>query len=220
MDLSTAEENYVKAIYHIQQAKGHVSTNAVAHQLKTKPASVTDMLKRLKVKKILQYEPYQDFRLNNEGKRIALNVIRRHRLWEYFLVKKLGMRWDEVHAIAELLEHVSDARLIDRLDAFLEFPDTDPHGDPIPDVHGRMKVRPKVSVAALPLHTQAEVCGVGNQSTDMLELLDRLHIRIGTRLEVRRRFEFDGSLELKIRNNPLFVISHAVAQNLFVSHEI
>jgi DtxR family Mn-dependent transcriptional regulator len=219
MDLSKAEEDYIKAIFRLQQDNGQVGTNAVAQELKTKPASVTDMLKKLKLKRLLHYEPYQEFKLSLEGKKVALGVVRRHRLWEYFLVEKLRLGWDEVHDIAEQLEHVTSQRLIDKLDEYLGFPDTDPHGDPIPDANGKMKVLPKVSLAQLPLHTSAEVCSVGSQSSELLEMLKHLHIKIGTRLEVKRRFDFDGSLEIKIRNIPLFVISHMMAQNLFVTHE-
>jgi DtxR family transcriptional regulator, Mn-dependent transcriptional regulator len=219
MELSKAEEDYIKAIFRLQQENGQVNTNAVAQELKTKPASVTDMLKKLKLKKLLHYEPYQEFKLSPEGKRVALGIVRRHRLWEYFLVEKLQLGWDEVHDIAEHLEHVSNQRLIDKLDEYLDFPDTDPHGDPIPDAQGRMKVAPRISLALLPLHTPAEVCSVGNQSSEMLEMLQHLRIRIGTRLEVKRRFDFDGSTEIKIRNVPVFVISQIMAQNLFVTHD-
>lgn len=217
--LSKAEEDYLKSIFRLQQETGQVNTNAVAQDLKTKPASVTDMLKKLKAKKLLNYEPYQEFKLSAEGKKTALGIVRRHRLWEYFLVEKLGMGWDEVHDIAEHLEHVSNQRLIEKLDAYLGYPETDPHGDPIPDAQGRMKVQPRISLDDLPPNTGATVCSVGNQSSGMLEMLSHLNIRIGTRLEVKRRFEFDGSTEIKIRNKPLFVISRVMAQNLFVTYD-
>lgn len=219
MHLSKAEEDYIKSIFRLQQESGQVNTSAVAQDLRTKPASVTDMLKKLKLKKLLHYEPYQEFKLSAEGRKTALGIVRRHRLWEYFLVEKLGMGWDEVHDIAEHLEHVSDQRLIEKLDAYLGFPETDPHGDPIPDAQGRMKVQPSISVDLLPLHMPAALCSVGNQSSEMLEMLEHLHIRLGTRLEVKRRFDFDGSVEVKIRNKPLFVISRMVAQNLFVVYD-
>ena len=220
MHLSKAEEDYIKSIFRLQQESGQVNTSAVAQDLRTKPASVTDMLKKLKLKKLLHYEPYQEFKLSAEGRKTALGIVRRHRLWEYFLVEKLHLGWDEVHGIAEHLEHISDQRLIDKLDEFLGFPETDPHGEPIPDASGRMKVYPRISLASLPLNTPAEVCSVGNQSSEMLELLQHLRIRIGTRLEVKRRFDFDGSAEIKIRNVPLFVISQTMAQNLFVTHDL
>src|SRR5215475_5628730 len=126
MKYSASKENYLKAIFHLQQEHGVVTTNALAAALSTRPASVTDMLKKLKEQKLLIYEPYKGFKLTTEGRRNALQIIRKHRLWEYFLVKKLQFGWDEVHDIAEELEHISSRELIDRLDAFLGFPDTDP----------------------------------------------------------------------------------------------
>ena len=137
LNYSTSEENYIKAIYRLQGSDGTVSTNALANALRTKPASVTDMMKKLKAKKLLHYQPYQGFRLSQEGSRVALGIIRRHRLWEFFLAEKLRFSWDEVHEVAEELEHVSNKKLIDKLDEFLGFPRVDPHGDPIPDASGR-----------------------------------------------------------------------------------
>ena len=139
LNYSTSEENYIKAIFHLQGGEATVTTNELARELKTKPASVTDMMKKLKIKKLLHYQPYRGFRLSSEGSKVALGIIRRHRLWEYFLSEKLKFSWDEVHAIAEHLEHVSSKKLIDKLDEFLGFPRTDPHGDPIPISMARSK---------------------------------------------------------------------------------
>src|ERR1700753_2214134 len=146
---SVSKEDPLKAIFHLQQEHGVVTTNALAAALQTRPASVTDMLKKLKEQKLLNYERYRGFKLNTEGKKAALQVIRKHRLWEYFLVKKLQFGWDEVHEIAEELEHISSRKLVDKLDAFLGFPDTDPHGDPIPDSQGRILIRRQVSLSEL-----------------------------------------------------------------------
>ena len=216
MNFSTSEENYIKAIYHLQKADGVVTTNELAAQLNTKAASVTDMLKKLKAKKLLDYERYQGFQLSAEGKRIALNIIRKHRLWEYFLVEKLQMGWDEVHDIAEELEHITSPLLIEKLDAFLEHPKFDPHGDPIPDIHGKMASNRQVNLIDLELNTPAEVCAVGSQSTELLELLRHRHIGIGTTLQVKKKFNFDHSLEIKTGNKPAFTISQQLAQTLFV----
>jgi len=128
MKVSASKENHLKAIFHLQQEQGIVTTNALAAALRTRPASVTDMLKKLKEQKLLIYERYKGFKLSAEGKKAAVQVIRKHRLWEYFLVKKLQFGWEEVHEIAEELEHISSKKLIDRLDSFLDHPDTDPHG--------------------------------------------------------------------------------------------
>lgn len=216
MKFSKSEENYIKAIYHLQKADGLVTTNELAAQLATKAASVTDMLKKLKTKKLLHYERYQGVRLSPEGKKIALTIVRKHRLWEYFLVEKLQMGWDEVHEIAEDLEHINSPLLVEKLDEFLEFPKFDPHGDPIPDVHGRMAINKQVNLIDLPLTTPAQVCAVGSQSSELLELLSHRNIGIGTSLEVKKKFSFDHSLEIKIEGKPAFTISQQLAQTLFV----
>ena len=219
MNFTVAEENYIKSIYHLQQQTDTVTTNSLANELQTKPASVTDMLKKLKEQKLLIYERYKGFRLNNEGKKAAIQVIRKHRLWEYFLVKKLQFGWDEVHEIAEELEHISSKKLVDRLDAFLGFPDTDPHGDPIPDSQGRFLQRRQISLSELPLNKVVQVSAIASQTTEMLELLQHKNIRLGTRLEVRKKFPFDNSLEVKIRNRPPVTLSAQVAKNVLVKDD-
>jgi DtxR family Mn-dependent transcriptional regulator len=216
---SVSKEDHLKAIFHLQQEHGIVTTNALAAALQTRPASVTDMLKKLKEQKLLIYERYKGFKLNNEGRRAAVQIIRKHRLWEYFLVKKLQFGWDEVHEIAEELEHIGSKKLIDRLDAFLGFPASDPHGDPIPDSQGRLQVRRQVNLSQLPLNKLVQVSGIASQTTDMLELLQHNHIRLGTRLEIRKRFPFDDSLEVKVRNRPPVTLSARVAKNVLVTDD-
>jgi DtxR family Mn-dependent transcriptional regulator len=218
LNYSISEENYLKAIYHLQAEEGTVTTNALAEKLQAKPASITDMMKKLSAKKLLNYKPYYGFSLSAEGKKIALFIIRRHRLWEYFLSSKLKFRWNEVHQFAEELEHVSSRQLIDRLDEYLGFPQADPHGDPIPDSKGKMRTVNKISLVQLPHHKTAEVCQVTNQSAEMLELLQHKNINIGTKLEIKKHFDFDHSLELKIRNISV-MISEQLAQNIFVLYE-
>lgn len=215
MNFSISEENYIKAIYHLQLEDGTVTTNALSERLQTKPASVTDMMKKLSNKKLLHYKPYYGFSLSAEGKKIALFIIRRHRLWEYFLSEKLKFEWNEVHLFAEELEHVSSKKLIDRLDEYLGFPEFDPHGDPIPDRKGKIKSQSKISLLQLPFHQPAQVCQVTNQSAEMLELLKHKNIGIGTKLEVKKHFDFDNSLELKIKSTTQ-TISEQLAKNIFV----
>ena len=215
-NITHAEENYLKNIYHLQQSEGMVTTNDLAAVLQTKPASVTDMLKKLKAKKLLQYEPYKEFCLSTQGKKIALNIVRKHRLWEYFLVDKLKFDWDEVHEVAEQLEHVGSKKLVDKLDAFLNYPRFDPHGDPIPDSHGKITMQQQTSLVNLPLNRQAEVTSVRNQSTELLEVLKHRNIQIGTRLEVKNRFDFDKSVEVKVKNFTPITISEQLAKVLFV----
>ncbi len=219
MKVSASKENHLKAIFHLQQEQGIVTTNALAAALRTRPASVTDMLKKLKEQKLLIYERYKGFKLNAEGKKAAVQVIRKHRLWEYFLVKKLQFGWEEVHEIAEELEHISSKKLVDRLDSFLGYPDTDPHGDPIPDSQGRMHPRRQMCLAELPLNKEVQVSGITSQTVEMLEVLQYNHIRLGTRLEIRKKFPFDDSLELKVRNRPPVTISAQVAKNVLVKDD-
>ncbi len=216
LNYSTSEENYIKAIFHLQRQDGTVTTNELANELKTKPASVTDMMKKLKVKKLLNYQPYQGFRLTNEGNKVALGIIRRHRLWEYFLAEKLKFSWDEVHEVAEDLEHVSNKKLIDKLDEFLGFPRTDPHGDPIPDANGKIEMSKKICLTEMALNTLAIVSSVSDQSSEILELLEHKKIAIGTKLEVKKKFDFDNSMEVKIGRQPAFTISNQLAENIFV----
>lgn len=219
MNFSVSEENYIKAIYHLKGDKQLVSTNDLAAELRTKPASVTDMLKKLKSKKLLHYQPYQGVMLNAEGCKIALGIIRRHRLWEYFLAEKLKFSWNEVHEVAEELEHVSSKKLIEKLDEFLGYPRFDPHGDPIPDKQGRITFARQSPLTDLAIDTPAIVNSVKDQSPEMLELLRQRNIAIGTSLEIKKKFGFDNSMEIKIKNSPVFVITEQLAQNIFVQHE-
>ena len=219
MKYSASKENYLKTIYHLQQGQARVSTNAVAAALQTRAASVTDMLKKLKTEKLLYYEIYRGSKLTNEGRKVALRIIRKHRLWEYFLVEKLHFGWDEVHEVAEELEHISSKKLIDRLDDFLEFPRVDPHGDPIPDSHGRFNTQRQQNLLSYPLNKPACVAAISSQTSEMLELLSHKHIRIGTKVEIRKKFPFDNSIELKIRNKPVITISEQVAKNILVKDE-
>lgn len=216
MNFTIAEENYIKAIYHLQQVDGNVTTNELATELSTTAASVTDMLKKLKTKKLVNYEKYQGFRLSAEGKKVALTIIRKHRLWEYFLVEKLQFGWDEVHEVAEELEHITSKKLIDKLDAFLSYPKFDPHGDPIPDSSGKMIVQKQVNLIDLPVNEAAEIISVGSQSTELLELLKHKNLGIGTAIEVKKKFAFDHSIEIKIKGQAPFIISQQLAQALFV----
>ena len=147
---SQSEENYIKAIYHLSAVseKG-ISTNAIAEKLETKASSVTDMIKKLSEKKVVVYKKYHGVHLTEEGSKIAANVIRKHRLWEVFLVDKLNFSWDEVHDVAEQLEHIKSPKLINQLDALLGFPTHDPHGDPIPDKNGNLKTIDKSLLSTL-----------------------------------------------------------------------
>ncbi len=219
MKFSVSEENHIKGIYHLQLLTGIVNTNSLAKELNTKAASVTDMLKKLKAKKILNYEKYHGFKLNENGTRFALLIIRRHRLWEYFLVKKLGFSWDQVHSIADELEHVSSIELIKKLDYFLDTPTIDPHGDPIPDMHGKLPVIKQINLYCIALKKPVTVSSVSNQSPQMLDMLRHYGIGIGTMIIIKKVFDFDGSMQVKIAKFPHCIISEQVAKNIFVYHD-
>lgn len=216
MNLSVAEENYIKSIYKLEEGHEAVTTTGLAYELDTKPASVTDMAKKLKEKKLIDYEKYQGINLTAEGKKAALHIIRRHRLWECFLVEKLAFSWEEVHELAEELEHVRSEKLISRLSEFLGNPTIDPHGDPIPDAQGKMgKQRTHISLDQARTK-RLEVTAVSDKSAALLEFLTAKGIRLGTQLEIIERYEFDNSIEIKIRNQPAFTISEQVSKNIMV----
>ena len=216
MSYTISEENYIKSIYHLQQDTGLVNTNSLAAEMKTRPASVTDMLKKLKSKKLLQYEKYKGFKLNEAGKKAALDVVRKHRLWEYFLVEHLKFDWDKVHPIAEELEHISSEELVQRLDNFLGNPLFDPHGDPIPDKNGKIPLINQQKLSDIPLKVTMTVSSVRNQTVQMLEMLNHYNIALGTQIMVLKKFEFDGSLEIKVLKQIACIISEQVAKNVFV----
>ena len=216
---SASKENYIKAVYHLQQTQATVSTNQLAAALQTRAASVTDMLKKLKSQKLLLYERYKGVKLTPEGKKLAIHIVRKHRLWEYFLVDKLGFGWEEVHDVAEELEHISSKKLIDRLEEFLGFPEIDPHGDPIPDNQGRVRMSKQVQLSELPVHTVCTITHVGDQSAEIMELLNHLHLAIGTKLEIRKKFGFDQSVEVQLQDSTVLTISQHLSGNLFVRQE-
>jgi DtxR family transcriptional regulator, Mn-dependent transcriptional regulator len=214
---SIAEENYIKSIYHLQQIHESVSTNALADHLKSKPASITDMLKKLQAKGLLNYNPYKGFRLSRDGNKAALIIIRRHRLWEFFLVDQLHFSWEEVHEVAEELEHVRSKKLVDKLDAFLGFPKFDPHGDPIPDSNGKVSIQHQLPLSDLPLNKQAVITSVQNQASELLSFLGSRNIIIGTKVEVKRKLPFDNSIEIKFKNKQSLTLSEQVANAIQVN---
>lgn len=213
---SQSEENYLKAIYHLglSSSKG-ISTNSIAKRLDTKASSVTDMIKKLSVKKVLEYKKYQGVTLTDFGKKTAANIIRKHRLWEVFLVEKLKFSWDEVHDVAEQLEHIKSSKLIDELDAFLEFPKQDPHGDPIPDKDGNLHQIKKRLLASMEPGEVGICVGVKDSSSAFLQFLDKQKIALGKKIEVISKETFDDSLTIKIETRELS-ISNKIANNLYI----
>lgn len=214
--LSLSEENYLKAIYHLQQETDTaVSTNELSVHLETKASSVTDMLKKLSEKSLVIYKKYQGVKLSDKGKTTALKVIRKHRLWEVFLVEKLNFNWDEVHDIAEQLEHIKSEKLTDKLDAFLNYPNRDPHGDPIPDREGKFSVANKKVLSDLEIGEHAICVGVKDSSSEFLNYLDKQGISLGKSFSVEDKEKFDHSILVRFDDKTLR-FSEQVAKNLYI----
>lgn len=215
--LTSAEENYLKAIYHLSDGgKKGVSTNDVSAEMKTKPASVSDMLRKLGEKEVIEYRKYYGLHITEEGKKLALQTIRKHRLWEVFLVEKLKFSWDEVHEVADELSFVKSRVLIQRLDEYLGFPKFDPHGDPIPDEYGDVRARPRQLLNELDLGSTGQIVAVKDSSPAFLRYLDKVGAYIGARIKVMDKTEFDGSVEILVDNKKSIFMSKDVAGNILV----
>lgn len=214
--MTFSEENYLKTIYHLTtNSDAEISTNAIAEMMVTKASSVTDMLKKLAEKDLVNYKKYQGVSLTDEGKLAAKMIVRKHRLWEVFLVEKLDFPWDEVHDIAEQLEHIKSEQLIDKLDDFLGNPTEDPHGDPIPDAKGKIIKVEKLLLSELKKNQIGICVGVKDSSAEFLKYLDNNKIALGVSIKVNSIEPFDLSFNVKI-NEIDFIISNKIAENIFV----
>lgn len=214
--LTHAEENYLKVIYHLSQTEDEgISTNSIAQRIDTKASSVTDMIKKLKDKNLISHEKYKGVFITAEGKHRAKMIIRKHRLWEVFLVEKLQFNWDEVHDVAEELEHIKSEKLINALDAFLEYPKEDPHGDPIPNANGEIAVREKELLSEATLDLNYMCVGVKDTSSAFLQYLDRQNIALGSTFKILKHELFDHSITIWYQDVEV-TLSKVVAQNLFV----
>ncbi|MCI4671067.1 MAG: metal-dependent transcriptional regulator [Bacteroidia bacterium] len=214
--LHRGEENYLKAIYKLSNGADPVATRAIAQEMETKDSSVTDMLKRLAKKELITHKKYYGINLTETGRLAALTVIRRHRLWEVFLVDKLAFSWDKVHDLAEQLEHIQSPELLNRLDEFLGFPAVDPHGDPIPDKHGKFNIKPQELLAEAPLSEPLRIVRVTDDSSDFLQYLDASGLRIGTQLEVKSKLSYDQSMTLSLEGGKELHISEKVSKQILV----
>ena len=213
---SLTAENYLKIIYHLSQNNpAPVQTSAIAERSQTKASSVTDMMKKLADKGLVDYTKYQGVALTPTGKTTAINIVRKHRLWEVFLVEKLNFKWDEVHDIAEELEHVNSKELVERLNAFLNFPTNDPHGDPIPDKDGNFNIDVFIKLSKLKSGQKGIIMGVSEHSSPFLKHLEKIGLTLGKKLEVMEITDFDGSVELKLEQNKINV-SRDVAKHLLI----
>ena len=217
MEISVSQENYLKAIYKLASREGVASNQAIASVLKSTPASVTNMLRKLTEMGWIDYEAYRGATLTAAGNKRALELVRKHRLWEVFLVDKLQYDWDAVHPLAEELEHIGGEELVNRLDAFLGHPQYDPHGDPIPDSEGNIRKRQHVMAASeLNVGQDFAVCGVRDSSSLFLQHLDRLGIELGKRYALTERLKFDHSMVWLAESGQTTTVSQEVASNVLI----
>jgi DtxR family transcriptional regulator, Mn-dependent transcriptional regulator len=214
---SFTEENYLKAIYKLQEQNGETVGNSdLARVLDVQSASVTDMLKKMAKKKLINYEKSKGFKLTDKGKHIAIGIIRKHRLWEVFLLEKLGFGWDEVHEMAEQLEHIQSEKLIDRLDQYLGHPKSDPHGDPIPNANGVFTKSKSILLSEAKEGVQVKFVGVTDHSSSFLNYLDKMGLSLGDSLTIKAIEEFDNSVTLQLKGKKEAIVSIKVANSLLV----
>jgi DtxR family Mn-dependent transcriptional regulator len=216
--LSFTEENYLKSIYRLSEGGSKaVLTNEIADSLSTKAASVTDMIKKLSAKNLISYEKYYGVKITTRGKNEALMVVRKHRLWETFLVDKLQFTWDEVHDVAEQLEHIQSVLLIEKLDEFLGYPTSDPHGHPIPDKHGKVQTVRQIPLSEGMINKKSVVRSVQDGSPAFLQYLSKIGVRIGASITILEKVAYDGSLEILIDGKKKVFISREASQNLLIN---
>lgn len=219
--LTQSEENYIKAIYALSEGSNEpVTTNILAERICTKASSVTDMIKRLTEKELLTYKKYQGCELTSTGRLIALAVVRKHRLWEVFLVENLHFGWDEVHEIAEQLEHIQSEELTNKLEAFLNFPKVDPHGDPIPNRDGKFDApTQRFSLSNAPIGSTGIVMGVEDGASDFLQYLNKIELKLGAEIQVVDKLNFDGSMVIALGQRTI-QFSNLVASKIFIQSPV
>ncbi|REK04646.1 MAG: metal-dependent transcriptional regulator [Bacteroidetes bacterium] len=215
---SLTEENYLKAIYRLSQ-KGldKITPTALAEEMSINAASVVDMIRKLSDKKLINYDKQKGAKLTAQGNKIALDIVRKHRLWEVFLLEKLGYSWDVVHEIAEQLEHIKHEELADRLDKFLGYPEYDPHGDPIPNAKGEIPSIANTLLSEIEVGKTCQVTAVKDTSAVFLQYLEQLSIKIGTKIKVLEKIPFDASMAVQIEKDVKTTVSKKFAESLFVS---
>lgn len=215
---SFTEENYLKALYKLQEENGEaVATSALAQVMGVHAPSVTDMLKRMAQKKLVSYQKSKGSRLTEKGRQVAIGIIRNHRLWEVFLVEKLGFGWDQVHDLAEQLEHINSEALVNKLDAYLGFPKADPHGDPIPDANGVVPKSKAVLLSTLKVGQQGSFTGVSDHSAAFLNYIDKSGLSLGDTIKIKSIEEFDQTYTLQLKGKRELVVSYKVANSLLIS---
>ena len=216
--ITNAEENYLKSIYSLNMnRKGkELGTNELAKHLGISPATASGMLKKLNEKEFIHYEKYGGVSLLEKGKKEACAVIRKHRLWETFLVEKMEFTWDEIHEVAEQLEHIKSKKLVNQLDKLLGYPEYDPHGDPIPKANGAINGMHKTTLSQESAGKSLRVVGVKNDSPEFLRYITQLGLVINSKIVIKSNHEFDGSLDVDIEGKSQMV-SQKVAENIYVS---
>lgn len=213
---SLTEENYIKSIYALSQATGEVYVSELAKKLDVKLPTVNSMIKRLAAKKLVAYAPYQGIKLTEKGKKEALGIVRKHRLAELFLVKVLGLGWEEVHDIAEQLEHVNSSRFYERIDELLSYPKFDPHGEPIPDSNGKIQAQKRTSLSELAEGSTATITAVTEDEKSFLDHLNAKGLQIGDAVTIKKRELFDGSITLQHKSKKEILLTHQVAERIWV----
>jgi len=211
-----SEENYLKCIYRLQDKGQKITPTAIAESLGNNPASVVDMIRKLTDKLLIAYDKKKGVELTAQGQKDATLIVRRHRLWEVFLLEKLDYHWDEIHDIAEELEHIKDATLADRLDKFLGFPEYDPHGDPIPKANGKMPKRYSTTLADVKAGSHCRVAAVKDTTSAFLQYLIKLNINIGTKIQLIEKIPFDSSLVISIDGNEQKTVSQKFGESLLI----
>lgn len=210
------EENYIKSIYSLSHETGEVSVSVLAKKLHVKLPTVNSMVKKLTTKKLVAYAPYQGIKLTEKGKKDALSIIRKHRLAELFLVKIIGLGWEEVHDIAEQLEHVNSERFYNRIDELLGYPKADPHGEPIPDINGKITEKNRISLSNVKQGASVKIAAVGNDEKSFLDHLNSKGLQIGESIMVKKKELFDGSITILNKAKKETMLSHQVAERIWV----
>ena len=213
---SLTEENYIKSIYSLSLEAGEVYVSELARKLNVKLPTINSMIKKLATKKLVAYAPYQGIKLTEKGKKEALSIIRKHRLAELFLVKIIGLGWEEVHDIAEQLEHVNSERFYNRIDQLLGYPKADPHGEPIPDINGKIAAKNRISLSNVKEGTCVKIAAVGNDEKSFLDHLNAKGLQIGESITVKKKELFDGSITILNKSKKETMVSHQVAERIWV----
>ena len=214
--ISLTEENYLKALYRLSQEKKEITVKDIAKSLGIKMPTVNSMVKKLAEKKFIRYEKYKAIELTEKGKKQALYILRKHRLTELFLSKVMGMGWEEVHDIAEQIEHIQSDRFFDRIDEMLSHPQFDPHGEPIPDSNGKLPVHKSFPLSEGKINQVYRLSGVANHDASFLQFLDSLGLQLGAHIEIKEIQEFDKSMGVKLNNKNKTIFSYTVCRNLLV----